>query len=246
MSIVSGSPDMTALSVLVDDLPGDIVRGTPVEVRSRALSLSSGRALVRWFRNTPVFTGTIEPVAPATLLSATRSLAHARASLAASGSRDGLLAVALSETSLNAYSLRAAVLLKKPVPQALAGLVGLGPGFTPSGDDFVCGSLAADIFWGPAKPQDLRPILKRLSPAKRERDDPSDVTTPGGAALVWLACRRSFPRLLTSFARALLLADMTAVEVEVRRILSHGATSGADMLAGFVWMSERILDGPCP
>ena len=110
----------------------------------------------------------------------------------------------------------------------LSGLVGLGVGFTPSGDDFICGALAAtDSMRAVAASPGLEvgPILDRLS-----------TTTLAGATLLSLAGAKSFPAYLVQFVSQLIESKMSGVEDAVHMAIGHGATSGTDALVGFLWM----------
>jgi len=110
----------------------------------------------------------------------------------------------------------------------LSGLVGLGVGFTPSGDDFICGALAAADAVRAAVSQpalDIEPILGRLR-----------TTTLAGATLLSLACTNSFPAYLVQFVRQLIESKMSGIEDAVHIAIGHGATSGTDALVGFLWM----------
>ena len=116
------------------------------------------------------------------------------------------------------------------VARGAAGLAGLGPGATPAGDDFLVGAL-------------LRARLDGLDEAlcRAARDAAVRRTTPLGAA--WIAaaaegeCHASWHRLLGAMAAG----DRPAVAAAARELLSHGATSGADALAGWLWPA-----GACP
>ncbi len=119
----------------------------------------------------------------------------------------------------------------------LSGLVGLGMGFTPSGDDFITGALlASSLFRG--MEVDRNSIEQRL-----------DSTSYGGKTLLWQAMRGQFPFYLISGIGKLInlvesirgkLWDFSnGVQGEFRRVIgrliSHGSTSGADAFTGFLW-----------
>ena len=114
-----------------------------------------------------------------------------------------------------------AVLLQMAAGQ----LAGLGNGLTPAGDDFLLGTM----LWAWLALSMPRSLCRTLAEAAAPR------TTNLSAALLHAAARGE-----CSAAWHLLLAALcqgTDVELAkaVRAVLAHGATSGADALAGFLW-----------
>jgi hypothetical protein len=108
----------------------------------------------------------------------------------------------------------------------LAGLIGLGPGFTPAGDDFLSGVLLGEVLLSGRPPgiSTLAAIEKRLA-----------ATTPGGAALLRLALAGVPPRYQGRIVAALGTEDVDgAITIAAR----HGHSSGFDFLAGLIWALE--------
>ena len=109
--------------------------------------------------------------------------------------------------------------------EGAARLAGLGRGLTPSGDDFLCGVM----MWGWLAHPDPTMLCHDLLEVSAPR------TTVLSAALLGAAargeCAAAWHALLTT------LSGETDIELAeaVQRVLSHGATSGADALAGFLW-----------
>jgi hypothetical protein len=111
----------------------------------------------------------------------------------------------------------------------LSQLIGLGPGFTPSGDDFIAGALAGErmsqIFGQPGFAIDKGEL--RTSLCK---------TNDAGKTLLWQALQGHFPCYLTEAVKGLSRAggphDLARV---VSRATVHGETSGTDALAGLLW-----------
>lgn len=111
-----------------------------------------------------------------------------------------------------------------------ASLVGLGPGLTPSGDDFLAGLLAgldlvADsgvVGGGDAGEQSS--AIRGMLPSCYRR------TTDAGATILMHACDHAYPAYL-------LRAVDLVIAGEIREALSvagsHGASSGLDALTGF-------------
>ncbi len=108
----------------------------------------------------------------------------------------------------------------------LSKLVGLGIGFTPSGDDFLTGVMLYETMSGVK-------IINRES----IRDKLSG-TTDGGRTLLSLALRNSFPFYLKQFAESIWNRESLLDEI-VNKALMHGSTSGSDSLTGFLWASEK-------
>lgn len=108
---------------------------------------------------------------------------------------------------------------------AVRGLLGLGRGSTPSGDDLLTGAAAA------ARARGL-PGARGLCDALA--DPPPGATTPTGRAMLREAAAGFFPAPLASIARAWPAPRPSALEA----LGGLGASSGADMLAGFLALME--------
>ena len=116
-------------------------------------------------------------------------------------------------------------------------LAGLGSGLTPAGDDFLAGVMLSLWLHHPTPLVICRAILQAASPR----------TTLLSAAMLQRAaageCNADWQRLL----QALVNRERERTGFALRSILSHGNTSGGDMLAGFLWMSrlyrERVRSG---
>ncbi len=119
----------------------------------------------------------------------------------------------------------------------LSGLVGLGIGFTPSGDDFITGCLLADLLIGDE-------IIDRNSIEKRLAS-----TNYGGRTLLWQAVRDEFPYYFIKGVRELVGVvggmenikgiykndSREIIRVIIQKLISHGSTSGIDAFVGFLW-----------
>ncbi|WP_425409807.1 DUF2877 domain-containing protein [Hyphococcus sp.] len=120
--------------------------------------------------------------------------------------------------------------LKDTLAAGADKLAGLGGGLTPAGDDFLCGVMMAVWF----SHDDAAKLCKPPAEIMAQR------TTTLSAALLREAamghCSMSWRRFIAS----LILRDRALIESAVTGVLSHGATSGADSLAGFLWMLERM------
>ena len=105
--------------------------------------------------------------------------------------------------------------------EAIAGLLGLGPGLTPSGDDFLIGALAMLDALGERKIHAaLARAVTALAPA---------LTSPLSASFLRAAAGGHVGENLCSAIALVLLGDVGAAVAAARRI---GHASGWDMLAG--------------
>lgn len=104
--------------------------------------------------------------------------------------------------------------LDSPISEVVAGLVGLGPGLTPSGDDFICGWLWAWRSCGDPRFSELAAEVE-----KRRCD-----TTDASSNFMMLACG-------SRFAAALKVAR-NHPEEGFKWMAAQGASSGVDTLFG--------------
>jgi hypothetical protein len=106
-----------------------------------------------------------------------------------------------------------------------ARLVGLGPGLTPSGDDYLVG--LATVCNVPGSPvAQLRPLVAGLVADGTQRTNAISHAAMAHAAEGRV--RESIGELLAAMARR----DRPATEERARQVLSIGASSGADILTG--------------
>ncbi len=114
--------------------------------------------------------------------------------------------------------------------EGAAQLAGLGGGLTPGGDDFLCGAMLWAWLAHSTPISFCRTIVESAAPR----------TTTLSAAFLWAAaqgeCHVAWHVLLEALARG----DDVGVARAAEDVLAHGATSGADALAGFVWAGMRI------
>jgi hypothetical protein len=105
-------------------------------------------------------------------------------------------------------------------------LAGLGQGLTPAGDDFIMGALYASWILHPDEVAECiaAEIAKVATP----------LTTSLSAAWLRAAAKGAAGILWHKLFDALISGDDTAIDLHVSNILSIGATSGADALAGFI------------
>jgi hypothetical protein len=115
---------------------------------------------------------------------------------------------------------------------AVTGLLGAGPGLTPSGDDVLAGFLAGATAFG-IDAAALRHATAVLAPAR---------TTALSASLLWHAARGECIDELAGLA-AVLTGERPRelAGPAVRRLLSVGHTSGAALALGLVMAAESAL-----
>jgi hypothetical protein len=117
-------------------------------------------------------------------------------------------------------------------------LAGLGPGLTPAGDDYLVGLMAGLRVWPGScgvSPEEACPIILEATEGR---------TTLLSRAFLRSAKEGLFGENWHELLAALARGDAIGVQRAARRILSSGATSGADALAGFMspyLYSERRL-----
>ena len=113
--------------------------------------------------------------------------------------------------------------------EGVARLAGLGGGLTPAGDDFLTGAM----LWAWLAHPEPGPLCRAMSGAALPR------TTTLSAAFLRAAARGECSAPWHALLAALGMGPHQGMEARiaaaVRKILSHGATSGADTLAGFMY-----------
>lgn len=130
------------------------------------------------------------------------------------------------------------------------GLLGLGPGLTPSGDDLLCGVLSAVALLGPAVGAAAD---RRVAAARAVGDVVVDrapsATTSISAALLAHAVLGEVSDVAAAVLRA--LAGLQPLAPAVRGLVAVGATSGRDLTAGLlagarVVSSGALVPSPAP
>ena len=109
--------------------------------------------------------------------------------------------------------------------ELLCGLIGLGEGLTPSGDDFLCGVLAAGRLYG-GRAGTLSAALKRKIMQKLCQ------TNDISAAFLKCACEGLFSQPVIE------LQENVDLEHSSRSFAAIGHSSGADTLSGILYASR--------
>jgi hypothetical protein len=116
--------------------------------------------------------------------------------------------------------------------RAVRGLVGLGCGLTPSGDDFLCGLLASLRCSGSLAPELSEAILAECGR-----------TGEVSASCLRYAARGYFPRALHELAAAIARSDAREAARAVLGLCEAGHSSGADTASGFLFGLSVVM-GP--
>jgi len=111
--------------------------------------------------------------------------------------------------------------------QTAIHLAGRGIGLTPAGDDFLAGVMLWAWLAHPAP----GPVCQTLVEVAAPR------TTTLSAAFLRAAARGECDANWHRRLAALSTGDIVQLAPAVQQVAAHGATSGADMLAGFLWLA---------
>ena len=143
---------------------------------------------------------------------------------------------------LDRFSLLADQLLKKAAARRglmnLSGLVGLGIGLTPSGDDFLAGALLGETLFGTAPSSNKSGSIDRNTIRAGLGG-----TSHAGRTLLSGVLADQFPAYLVDLAETLRQPGTTGNQVSaaVSCASHHGATSGIDSCTGLWWYIGRML-----
>jgi hypothetical protein len=125
--------------------------------------------------------------------------------------------------------------------EASRHLIGLGPGLTPSGDDFLVGCLRG-LWLARSHAPEAGPILDRLREALLPGLDGR--TTRVGAEFIRYALDGAFAEILDRAALALLApSHPQVVQSAITPLLAQGETSGTDTMLGLLTCLEALLSG---
>lgn len=231
-----------SLALAVDD-EGEIAAGTATVGDTLAIDVASGAT---WHPSPfPAF-------APH---AASRGVAAIRDAVAAECPSDGLASLVFSPTARRASTgIDAASAAAQPVAQlrdtlpsvlrsgrwnaaalrAATLLIGLGPGFTPSGDDLVGGLMLALTASGRA------PLRNDLWHALRPELD--DLTTPPSAMHLSAAADGMAAEPIHHLLDDILPGGTAALGDRLAAVTRLGHTSGWDIAAGVILGLEAVLD----
>lgn len=134
-----------------------------------------------------------------------------------------------------ARSLTAAVVTDAPLEERVLGLVGLGAGLTPAGDDALCGVLLTLRATGRTRG------AERLAAAVRAA---LHRTTSISASLLDAAAQGFATPAVTGLVVAVARGDRDAVRALVPAVLAMGHSSGADVAAGVAGAALALAEAP--
>lgn len=255
LSLVASPVDMTARALLLErgELPGGVAPGDPVTGDINAINIEGTPPLHRYAAKpwSGALRGAEARISHDELWDRVRAV---RDLLLREQSEIGVVgALGDAGGSLFVRSLR-----RKCRRGEYGGLIGLGQGFTPSGDDFLSGMAlflalhdatergpGGDDRFSSFKTRSLRIALSRLKGRTRG-------TTHGGATLLALTLSESFPayqlhvadRLLEPYSPARPESGPFEPGELVTFAGRHGESSGLDMLTGLIWASDTCLVRP--
>ncbi len=121
------------------------------------------------------------------------------------------------------------------VRRTAAALAGLGPGFTPSGDDYLMGAM--NSMWVLLPPRLASSLSMAVAVAASQR------TTTASGAYLRAAAAGAAGEGWHDLIQALSRSDPSATQAALRRLTTIGHTSGADALAGFIQVLDALLPG---
>lgn len=248
VGFVAHDRQMSPYSILAPDLfngngsmPFGIVRGEVA--RASASTIAVGSHTVDLL-SASIWSGELPSGISGTMSDTGACLQRVEAALSEAGARDGLLEVVLQTDRPTIFGKRAREIVSavrregtpgRVVVRGLASLVGLGIGFTPSGDDFLSGAFLAQALTrsagGTLDSEEIRSVLSK--------------TNDGGRTLLTGVLEQQFPQYLLRLGERLVEANGVSgrepekaqerVTEAVREAASHGETSGTDAVAGVAW-----------
>lgn len=122
------------------------------------------------------------------------------------------------------------------IVEGVLGLLGVGPGLTPSGDDFLVGYLAGLTHCG-------GPICARPAAAVTSclLQNAAACTTSLSAEYIRYAARGQYHQYFTAFIDAFQGGGGEELAAQAARLLTLGHSSGTDLLLGFVYGGMTAL-----
>ncbi len=140
-----------------------------------------------------------------------------------------------------AFVSRLNALLEPGAPEAaapaIASLTGLGPGLTPSGDDFLIGLLSALWFFKGIRPAES--LLQALRPEIRLR---LGGTTPVSAAFLGEAAEGRFGERICGFWTGIGQGSWDQALQDLTAVARTGHSSGTDTLGGMIFGLVLLRD----
>jgi hypothetical protein len=255
VSLIEETRAMTYLSVCVPALfrtrKEYLAPGDPVRFEGHGLVIG---VLVVDFVGRPIWQGTLTR-RDVEGLSASK-VAFVKETLLLKGRHGGFLGLLRGGETGNPFTEKAMKVLSEmrraPLPAArataLSHLVGLGPGSTPSGDDFISGVILGEAALRLLPPAEAKGVagsqeaMVAWAAGKEDLQAAINRTSDAGKTLLWQALHGHFPGYLIEAVRSVSDAKgEKEISDAVERAVDHGATSGTDALTGFVCRMEGRL-----
>ena len=167
-------------------------------------------------------------------LAALRALA--REATRACEARSPFVALLLGESMPKIVALERALVRRdaSAFQEAVAAIAGLGPGLTPAGDDFLAGVMVASRLVTDASYFDLPALILEAASARTNRISRAFLRAARDGQV-----DERWYRLLAALAGPTSAPlEQRTLEQRTRAILAFGASSGLDMLAGFLWFCD--------
>jgi hypothetical protein len=232
------SPFSLRIDATLTRVPGDIplVRGMPVRQLGPVIDIAEQLRLsldeVTYYRSPQPSTGGIDPSA----------LRIAQRTLRLCGRCGGFDRLPGMQTIVAAIQQAIAAGNPGQLREAAHGLIGLGPGLTPSGDDFLVGCLRG--LWLTSR-DDAAARMMLDCIGDRLLADLSERTTQVGAEFLRHACGGAFAEILDHAAEALVIPTQPQrVQHAIASLLAQGETSGTDTARGLLTCVDALLSNP--
>lgn len=137
----------------------------------------------------------------------------------------GIITKALLDGHRSAY-LQQAKRRRPDLTTAASFFIGLGPGLTPSGDDYLIGQLA--VAYQTKNLPDIELAITQAVSAHQKK------TTPVSQHYLNNAIRGNFSQPIRDLCHATMQNEEEVLITAVQKLLNHGSTSGHDALIGII------------
>ena len=121
------------------------------------------------------------------------------------------------------------------IQQAVRGLIGIGPGSTPSGDDVLVGYLGGMELLAPRNSR----VRRLYTEYRKVLTDSIQFTSPISRAHLKWAIQGFFSETLLELLESLKQPGMKKIEPCLSRVIKQGASSGTDTILGLVSALEH-------
>ena len=121
------------------------------------------------------------------------------------------------------------------IQQAVRGLIGIGPGSTPSGDDVLVGYLGGLELLAPMNSR----VRRLYTEYRKVLTDSIQFTSPISRAHLEWAIQGFFSETLLELLESLKQPSMKKIEPCLSRVIKQGASSGTDTILGLVSALEH-------